>query len=372
MTAKQQSAIDRRHMRHALALAERGLGTVWPNPAVGCVVVADDGEILGRGWTRPGGRPHAETVALEQAGKRTQGATAYVTLEPCAHHGRTPPCAEALVKAGVRRAVIAADDPDPRVAGRGYDILAAAGIEVVRDVCAEAAHDVNAGFLTGVTAGRPMVTLKLATSLDGRIATAAGESKWITGPEARRAGHRLRASHDAILVGIGTALADDPSLTCRLAGLQDRSPVRVVLDSRGRLDKQSALVTTARDVPVWVITSEAGHDRSRLLKEQGVDVQVVSTDVKGRPDPLAVLKVLQGRGITRLLVEGGAEVARSFLSVGLVDRIAWFRAPGVIGGDGLAAIGPLGIEALGETPRFSLQKVRRVGQDLLETYKSAR
>jgi len=359
-------------MRHALALAERGLGTVWPNPAVGCVIVAGDGEILGRGWTRTGGRPHAETVALDAAGDRARSATAYVTLEPCAHHGQTPPCAEALVKAGVRRVVVAAEAPDPRVAGRGYDTLTAAGIEVMRGVCTKEAEAVNAGFLMAVKAGRPMVTLKLATSLDGRIATLSGESKWITGPDARQAGHKLRASHDAILVGIGTALADDPLLTCRLPGQEQRSPVRVVLDSRARLKDDAVLVKTARDVPTWVITTEAGRDQARRLEAAGVESEVVGADADGRPDPLAVLAALQRRGITRLLIEGGAGVARSFLSAGLVDRIAWFRAASVIGGDGLAAIGPLGIEALDETPRFTLQKVQRLGQDLLETYQSAR
>jgi len=359
-------------MRHALALAERGLGTVWPNPAVGCVIVAGDGEILGRGWTQSGGRPHAETVALDEAGDRARGATAYVTLEPCAHHGQTPPCAEALVKAGVGRVVVAADDPDPRVAGRGYDILTAAGIDVVRGICREQAEAVNAGFLMVVTAGRPMVTLKLATSLDGRIATRSGESKWITGPEARQAGHRLRASHDAILVGIGTALADDPSLTCRLPGLEKQSPVRVVLDSRGRLGAKAALVKTVQDVPTWVMTTETGQDQTQRLEDAGVESEAVTTGAEGRPDPQAVLAALQRRGITRLLIEGGAGVARSFLSAGVVDRLVWFRAASVIGGDGLAAIGPLGIEALNETPRFTLQKVQRLGQDLLETYQSAR
>jgi diaminohydroxyphosphoribosylaminopyrimidine deaminase/5-amino-6-(5-phosphoribosylamino)uracil reductase len=359
-------------MRHALALAERGLGNVWPNPAVGSIIVADDGEVLGRGWTQPGGRPHAETVALGEAGDRARNATAYVTLEPCAHHGQTPPCAEALVKAGVRRVVVAADDPDPRVAGRGYDILTEAGIEVVRGIGREQAEAVNAGFLMAVKAGRPMVTLKLATSLDGRIATRSGESKWITGSEARQAGHRLRASHDAILVGIGTALADDPSLTCRLPGLQKRSPIRVVLDSKGRLGDAAALVKTARDVPTWVITTAAGQDQIQRLEDAGVETEAVAADAEARPDLQAVLAALQRRGITRLLIEGGAGVARSFLSAGLVDRLVWFRAGSVIGGDGLAAIGPLGIEALDETPRFALQKVQRLGQDLLETYQSAR
>lgn len=362
------SNVHQHHMRHALTLALRGLGNVWPNPAVGCLIVTPDGAIAGRGWTQAGGRPHAETVALEQAGGRARGATAYVTLEPCAHHGETPPCANALVEAGIKRAVIALDDPDPRVDGRGLDILKAAGIEVIRGVCEDEARAVNAGFLLKVTEGRPFVTLKLATSMDGRIATATGESRWITGEVARSMGHRLRATHDAILIGAGTAAADDPSLTCRLPGLEDRSPVRVVLDSRGALDPASALVKTVNETPVWLVTSETGKERARGLAEKGVDVVAVTAGPDGRLDIASVLAALADRGITRLLVEGGAGVATAFLKAGVVDRIAWFRAGNIIGGDGLAALGPLGIEALGQAPAFKCADVRRLGDDLLETF----
>ena len=217
---------DRAHMAHALALARRGLGTVWPNPAVGAVLVRG-GRVVGRGWTQAGGRPHAETMALAQAGPAAQGATAYVTLEPCAHHGQTPPCAEALVRARVARVVSAFQDPDPRVAGRGHAMLRAAGISVTEGVREAEARALQRGFLTRIAAGRPMLTLKLATSLDGRIATAAGESRWITGPEARARVHAMRAAHDAVLIGGGTARADDPSLTVRGLGIADL-PVRII------------------------------------------------------------------------------------------------------------------------------------------------
>ncbi len=358
-------------MRHALTLAARGLGNVWPNPAVGCVIVTPDGEIAGRGWTQAGGRPHAETEALREAGARAKGATAYVTLEPCAHHGKTPPCATALAEAGIARAVIALDDPDPRVDGRGCDILNAAGIDVIRGVLEAEARAVNAGFLLKVTESRPLVTLKFATSMDGRTATASGESQWITGDAARQTGHRLRAAHDAILVGAGTAAADNPSLTCRLAGLEGRSPVRVVLDSRGALSPELVLATTAKDVPTWLVTSEGGTEFARALAKMGVDVFTVRTDAEGRLDIAAVLALLAGRGITRLLVEGGATVSTAFLAARVVDRIAWFRAGGIIGSDGLAALGSLGVEALSDAQDFRLAGVRRVGDDLLETYERA-
>ncbi len=216
-------------MRAALALARRGLGRVWPNPAVGCVLVRDD-HVIGRGWTRAGGRPHAEAEALMRAGEAASGATAYITLEPCAHTGKTPPCAEALIGAGVKRAVIAVEDPDPRVSGKGIEMLKEAGMEVAIGIGEKEAKRLNAGFFSRITRGRPLITLKTATTLDGRIATGTGDSRWITGPGARRRGHMMRAMNDAVLTGIGTVLADDPSLTCRLPGLEDRSPVRIVVD----------------------------------------------------------------------------------------------------------------------------------------------
>src|SRR5688572_19319773 len=255
VTKADQRSADLEHMAAALSLAARNLGQVWPNPAVGCVIVDQVGHVVGRGFTQRGGRPHAETEALKMAGDRAKGSTAYVTLEPCSHHGKTPPCAEALVAAGVKRCVAAIEDPDPRVSGRGLATLRDAGIAVETGVLADRARDLNAGFLTRVTKGRPLVALKLATSLDGRIATRAGESRWITGEEARAYGHRLRATHDAIAVGSGTVLADDPELTCRIPGLEHRSPVRLVFDRRGRIPVTAKVLTEVP--PTWIIGEQA-------------------------------------------------------------------------------------------------------------------
>ena len=358
---------DLRHMRHALALAARGLGQVAPNPAVGCVIVApENGRVLGRGWTQAGGRPHAETMALAEAGEAARGTTAYVTLEPCAHHGATPPCAEALIKAGVMRVLAAVEDPDPRVRGQGFAMLRAAGIVVTTNVLAKEAEALNEGFFRKVTVSRPLVTLKLAQSLDGRTASASGESQWITGEAARAYGHLLRARHDAILIGSETALKDDPSLTCRLPGLEGRSPVRVVLDSRLRLSEWSKLVQTAKEVPTVIFTTSAGEGGA--LKVCGAEVIRVQPDPRGQPDLGAVLRELAGRGITRLLVEGGAIVHASFLNRGLADRLEVFTAPTVLGGAGHPAVGALAALALGEAPGFKRMGTRELGPDLLESY----
>lgn len=359
------AALDIRHMRHALRLAARALGTAAPNPAVGCVLVGPDGRIVGRGFTRAGGRPHAETVALKAAGARARGATAYVTLEPCAHHGQTPPCADALVEAGVARVVAAVEDPDPRVSGKGLERLRAAGIAIDNGVLAREAAALNAGFFLKVREARPLVTLKIAQSLDGRIATSSGESRWITGPEARAYGHLLRARHDAILVGIETALADDPELTCRLPGLEERSPLRVVLDSRLRLSEWSKLAQSARERPTLVFTTAAPGGP---LAAAGVEILRVQRDARGRPEIGAVLRELAGRGITRLLVEGGAGVHASFLDRGFADRLEIFTAPTLLGGAGHPAIGALAALALEEAPRFSRVGRLRLGADLLESF----
>ena len=348
-----------------MALAQRGLGNVWPNPAVGCVLV-NQGLIVGRGWTQPGGRPHAETMALVQAGAGSRGATAYVSLEPCAHHGKTPPCAKALIEAGIARVVIAAPDPDSRVNGRGAELLAAAGITVDWPDQTQGAEALNAGFFLKVKQNRPLVTLKLASTLDGRIALASGESQWITGPQARARGHMLRAGHDAILVGIGTALADDPELNCRLPGMEGLSPVRVVLDSRCRLPGDGRLTRGAKDHPVWLITGPARQNAP--LAKLGVEIIPAPLDDQDQINLSAALQALADRGITRLLVEGGSAVATAFLRAGLVDRLAWFRAAGLIGGDGLAVIGELGLTALAEMPRFRREGIEALGDDVLESY----
>ena len=362
-----ESLNDFHHMRHALALAARGLGRVAPNPAVGCVIVSRDGTVAGRGWTGRGGRPHAEAAALDQAGEAARGATAYVTLEPCAHHGETPPCAEALVRAGVAHVVGAIEDPDPRVSGRGFERLRQGGIDVHTPLLEREAADLNRGFFLRIREKRPFVTLKVAASMDGRIASAGGESRWITGTDARRFGHLLRAKHDVVLVGIETVLADDPLLTCRIAGLEQDSPVRVVLDTRLRMSNHSRLARSARDVPTLLYTVSQGGS---ALAECGVEIVTVARDARGRPDIGAVLTELASRGITRLLVEGGASVHASFLDRGYADRLELFRGPLALGASGLPAIDALAAFSLDEAPRFVSAGTRQLGADLLETFEA--
>lgn len=355
-------------MRAALTLARRGLGRVAPNPAVGCVLVKD-GRVVARGWTQPGGRPHAETEALGRAGDQASGATAYVSLEPCCHHGGTPPCAEALIVAGVSRCVVALGDPDERVAGRGLQRLSEAGIAVTEGVLADEAEAVNAGFLMRLRAGRPLVTLKLATTLDGRIATAARESRWITGEAARAQGHLLRAGHDAVMVGAGTAATDDPRLDVRLPGLEDRAPLRVVLDGGLRIPASHDLVARAGSQPTLLFT-RAGHppERRQALADQGMEVLDVESDDEGLLSVSSVLQELGRRGLTRLLVEGGGRLAASLIRADLVDRLVWFRAPGVIGGDGVPAVAGFGLAGLADMPRFQRLSAQPAGADLVETY----
>ena len=362
--------VDIRWMRTALALARRGLGAVWPNPAVGCVII-NQGRAVGRGWTQPGGRPHAETEALRRAGQAARGATAYVSLEPCCHWGRTPPCADALIDAGVRRVVVAVEDPDPRVAGNGIARLRAAGLEVDTGLGAEEATEINAGFLTRLALGRPLVTLKLATSLDGRIATSSGESQWITGPPARERGHALRAAHDAIMVGTATVLADDPQLTCRLPGFGQRSPVRVVLDRQLRIPRSAAVIADARQTPTWILTLRSADVARRApLLAAGVTLIDVDPDFESRIDLVAALAALGERGVTRLLIEGGARLAAALLGARLVDRLAWFHAPLLLGGDGIPAVAALGLDRLADAPGFEQLSVARVGDDLLTTFRA--
>jgi len=352
-------------MRHALALAARGLGRVSPNPAVGCVIVDGEDRVVGRGCTQPGGRPHAETVALAQAGKAARGATAYVTLEPCAHHGQTPPCADALVQAGVRRVVAAAEDPDPRVNGGGLNRLRNAGIEVSVGVLKSDALQLNEGFIRRIRDGRPLVTLKIAQSLDGRTALASGESKWITGEEARTFGHFLRATHDAILVGSGTVLVDDPMLDCRIAGLEDRSPLRVILDTQGRLAAASKIAQSAKALPTMLFTANSVRAD---LSDLGVEIVAAACGSDGRIDMAAMLRELAGRGVTRLLVEGGARVHASFLSGGLADRLELLTAPISLGGDAQGAAAAMALAEIARAPWFERTGSRRLGPDLLESF----
>jgi diaminohydroxyphosphoribosylaminopyrimidine deaminase/5-amino-6-(5-phosphoribosylamino)uracil reductase len=339
-------------MRSALALGRRGIGTTWPNPSVGCVVV-NNGRVVGRAVTAPGGRPHAEPAALAMAGTAGRGAIVYVTLEPCCHWGRTPPCTDALIDAGVARVVIATRDPDPRVDGAGAARLRAAGIAVDEGVLREEADELVSGFRARVRVGRPLVTLKLASTLDGRIATRSGESRWITGEAARRAAHALRGRHDAVMVGVGTVLADDPALTCRLSGYRANPGVRVVADSHLRTPLTAALIVTAAQAPTWMLIRD-GTDRDR--RHAFEDLGAVLIEVAGAEagvDPAAALNALGDAGLTRVLVEGGAQLAASLLRAGLVDRIAWFHAPAVMGGDAWPAVQAFGIEHLDAMPRFA-------------------
>ncbi len=324
---------DRRFMEAALRLALTHLGRTSTNPSVGCLIVKD-GEIVGRGVTAEGGRPHAETQALAEAGEKASGATAYVTLEPCSHYGRTPPCANAIVAAGIARVVISVLDPDPRVSGRGVKILEDAGIEVVTGVLEEEGRRALAAYLTRQIKKRPQVILKLAISSDGMIGRKGEGQIAITGPEAREQVHVLRAETDAILVGIGTALADDPELTVRLPGLEAYSPVRVVLDRNLDLPLTSKLVRSARKVPVIAVAGEGSAEsvqgRRAALEAEGVEV-VEANDLE------SLLFGLVSRGISSVLVEGGAKTARAFLDAGLVDRILLFHGPRTIGPGGIAA-----------------------------------
>jgi diaminohydroxyphosphoribosylaminopyrimidine deaminase/5-amino-6-(5-phosphoribosylamino)uracil reductase len=355
-------------MRAALALARRSLGRTWPNPAVGCVIVKD-GRIVGRGRTQDGGRPHAEVDALNQAGEAARGATVYVTLEPCSHFGKSPPCADALVRAGVARVASAMEDPNPSVNGQGHARLREAGIAVDVGEGAREAAEINAGFLLRLRAGRPLFHLKLASSLDGRIATASGESKWITGEGARADGHRLRAIHDAILVGAGTVAADDPDLTCRLPGLKAYSPVRIVLASKAGLAETSKLAMTARQVPVWLLcTSAAPAARREALHKAGIEIIEVAAAGDGRVDAAAAAQALGQRGLTRVLVEGGGQVAAAFLKAGLIDRITSYRAGVVLGADGRSAVGELGFNRLDFAPRFRLVSARSLQGDTVESW----
>ncbi len=369
-------ADDRAHMQAALTLATRGLGNTWPNPAVGCVILGADGRVVGRGWTQPGGRPHAETVALERAGEAARGGTAYVTLEPCSHWGRTPPCCDALIRAGIRRVVVASGDPDPRVDGRGLARLREAGVIVELGLGRAEADRINAGFAGRITRGLPLVTLKLATTLDGRIATGQGESKWITGAAARREAHALRARHDAILVGSGTVLADDPDLTVRIPGIARVPLARVVADGRLRTPPTARLVTTAREVPTWIATS-TGHRPTELAPYQEAGVVILPLrrprGAGGRGartglDLRALLEALAQRGVTRVLAEGGSGIAAALLRADLVTRLAWFHAPGIMGGDGLPSVRPLPLASLSAMPRFRRVASRPLGEDWLTEF----
>ena len=370
--SKASKAADQRFMALALALGRRGQGRTWPNPAVGAVVVKD-GVIVGRGWTQAGGRPHAEVEALRRAGDAAHEATLYVTLEPCSHHGKSPPCADAVIAAGIARVVSAIEDPNPEVAGQGHARLRAAGILVEVGLgAAEAARD-HAGHFSRIRDKRPHVILKLAVSSDDKIAAAGRKPVAITGEAARSRVHLLRARSDAILVGIGTVLADDPLLTCRLPGMEAQSPVRVVLDRSLRIPGSSRLVHSARETPLWVMTSNLAEAPAAMkLGAAGAQViRVAATSAPPGLDLQAVLHALAEKGITRLLVEGGSRVASSFVAAGLVDEVWLLRGPDPIGADGVAALDALPLTAITQSPQLKVRASEMLQKDTLTIYERA-
>ncbi|MEP9378246.1 bifunctional diaminohydroxyphosphoribosylaminopyrimidine deaminase/5-amino-6-(5-phosphoribosylamino)uracil reductase RibD [Aquabacter sp. CN5-332] len=360
---------DERLMARALEIGQAGLGRTWPNPSVGAVVVAQSPSgprILGEAGTAPTGRPHAEPIALAQAGEAARGATLYVTLEPCSHHGRTPPCADAVIAAGIRRVVAAIDDPDHRVRGRGIARLRAAGIWVTVGVGAEQALVDHAGHISRVTRGRPHVLLKMAVSADGKAGLPGPAPAAITGEAARERAHLMRAASDAIMVGIGTALADDPRLNVRLPGLENRSPVRIVLDGDLRLPVTSRLVRTAADVPVWVVGAEdAPLEREKVLVDLGVEVLRAPRGADGRFDLQAVLHLLSLLGVTRLMVEGGPQLAAALLDAGLADEVAVFKSPLLLGAGALDALAGHPLHRLTAPVGFAAVEQAELGDDTL-------
>jgi diaminohydroxyphosphoribosylaminopyrimidine deaminase/5-amino-6-(5-phosphoribosylamino)uracil reductase len=369
---KGSKAADQRFMQLALTLGRRGQGRTWPNPAVGAVVV-NDGVIVGRGWTQAGGRPHAEAVALAHAGDAARGATLYVTLEPCSHVGKSPPCADAVIAAGIKRVVSAIEDPNPEVAGQGHARLRAAGIAVDIGLgAAEAARD-HAGHFRRIRDKRPHVMLKLAISTDDKIAAAGHKPLAISGEAAKARMHLLRAQSDAILVGIGTVKADDPLLTCRLPGMEARSPVRVVLDRALRISGTSRLVQSARATPLWLMTSSLA-EAAAAMKLGAAGAQVIRVASAAPPPGLdlsAVLRALAEKGITRLLVEGGARVASSFVAAGLVDEFWLLRGPGAAGADGVAALDGLPLASITQSPGFRVRASESFDKDTLTIYERA-
>ena len=365
-------AEDARLMAAALRLGRRGLGRTRPNPAVGCLIVragAEGPEIVGRGWTRPGGRPHAEAEALKEAGAAARGATLYVTLEPCAHDGKKPPCAEAIVAAGLARVVSALEDPDPRTAGKGHARLGAAGIAVTEGVLEAEGREAHIGHVLRVTEGRPFVQLKLAHSRGGFISGPGRKHVRITGEAAQGWVHRMRAEADAILVGSGTVAADDPRLTCRLPGAELRSAIRVVLDTTLTISPTAKLIATAREVPTWVIcTEQAAAERRKALERAGAEIITVSADPESRVPLKPALKALAERGITRVLAEGGARVAAGLVGADLADEIVLIEGARPVARGGLLAFLDAGPELPRTMPGFILADEFALGEDLLRRY----
>jgi diaminohydroxyphosphoribosylaminopyrimidine deaminase / 5-amino-6-(5-phosphoribosylamino)uracil reductase len=361
------AAQDRRFMAVALGLARRVLGTTAPNPAVGAVIVEEaTGEMIARGWTQPGGRPHAEAHVLERAGANARGKTMYVTLEPCSHHGRTPPCADAIRRAGIRRVVCAIEDPNPEISGKGFASLRQAGIAVETGVCAEAARWMAGGHILRMTQARPFVQLKLAVSADELIAPGDGQPRWVTSEEARAYAHLLRARADAILIGRQTVEDDDPQLTCRLPGLGQRSPRRYVLDTRFRTAQASKLTTSAEAVPVTLIGA-----LDAPLPDLPASVAIRRVAMEGGGLSLhAVLATLNADGITRLLVEGGPHVAGSFIAADLIDEAVIARGTGTLAGAGVPPLADRGLEVFGDPARWLIHSDRHLGSNRITVYRA--
>jgi diaminohydroxyphosphoribosylaminopyrimidine deaminase/5-amino-6-(5-phosphoribosylamino)uracil reductase len=367
VTAPANDKDDERLMRLALALGRRGLGRTWPNPAVGAVIVKD-GVIVGRGWTQPGGRPHAETQALKRAGKAAEGATLYVSLEPCSHKGKTPPCADAIIRGGIARVVSALQDPNPEVSGAGHRKLSERGIRVDVGLCADEARRIHAGHIRRITSGRPHVMLKLAIAADGKAGLAGRRPMAITGEAARARVFQMRSHSDAILVGIGTILADNPALTCRLPGMFELSPVRVVLDTQLRLPLASHVIATVRETPTWVFAGKnASAIAEEILVERGAKVFRID-DKGGLLDLEEVLKTLAGRGITRVMVEGGPTVAANLVKADLVDEAVLLRSDKAIGADGIDALTDLPLRVLTQSVNLALCGTEQLGADRVEFY----
>ncbi len=359
---------DHHYMRSVLSLARQGLGKTWPNPSVGCVIVKN-GSVIARARTADGGRPHAEKLALAKALEDVRGASAYVTLEPCFHEREGGSCAQALINSGVSRALVACTDPDQRTAGRGIAAMRAAGLEVVAGVFEGEARELNKGFFLARELGRPLFTLKTATTLDGKIATKTQESQWITGALARRRGHLERSCHDAILTGIGTVQADDPELTCRLTGVH-RQPVRIVIDTNLSISHRSRILETVHKGPVWIVCANGqAVEKQKQLIDRSVDIIEVNLDKSGQCDLKELSAILAKRGLTRVLIEAGMRLNGAFLRSGLVDRLLWFRAASILGDDAYASVPGLGIERLTDLYSFERREIIPLGPDLLEIYK---
>ncbi|MBL4589208.1 MAG: bifunctional diaminohydroxyphosphoribosylaminopyrimidine deaminase/5-amino-6-(5-phosphoribosylamino)uracil reductase RibD [Alphaproteobacteria bacterium] len=365
-----EDVFDIEFMRRALDLAQQGLGRVAPNPSVGCVIVKD-GVIAGEARTADHGRPHAERRALEMAGDKALGATVYVTLEPCNNHGVTSPCVDELIEAGVARVVISCRDPfQTSEHSGGIQKFKDAGIIVDEGVLGNESNALNEGFFLFSQENRPFVSAKIASSLDGRIATKSGESKWITGSLSRQRGHIFRAMHDAVLCGIGTVLADDPSLTVRLDGHDGFQPVRIIIDRDLKIPLECKLVLSSKNHPVWIVCNEgAPSDKKKNLCDLGLILIELKPDLDGRFFALDVLQALAQKGMTRVLIEGGGDTISTFLREGMVDQLLWFRAPKIIGGDGVPALPILNVEGMDECLRLSLLESERLGDDILEIWK---